>query len=88
MFEVHSLEDFYSFHCPNCYDEIIVHKSELNCKIFRHAIYKETYIQVNPHLSKQECDKLINDKLVYGCCKPFEIIEKEDKLYVIICDYK
>ena len=41
------IEDFYIFNCPNCDDEIIVQKNELNCKIFRHAIYKHNYEQVN-----------------------------------------
>lgn len=88
MKEITLVEDFFVFECPNCNDEIIVQKNELNCQIFRHATYKHNYEQVNPHLSKIECDKLINGKSVYGCCKPFEIINKNNKLYVTICEYK
>jgi hypothetical protein len=80
--------DFYVFNCPHCKDEIIVAKNELNCKIFRHAVFKHNYEQVNPHLPFIECQKLIAEDKVYGCCKPFEIINKNDKLFVVICDYK
>jgi hypothetical protein len=88
MKEINLVEDFYIFNCPHCEDEIIVKKNELNCKIFRHAIYTHNYEQVNPHLSKNECEKLINEQKVYGCCKPFEIINKNNKFYATICEYK
>lgn len=81
--------DFYFFRCPNCLDEIIVHNHELNCRIFRHAIMKDTYVQVDPHLSKVLCDKLIEENKVIGCCKPFEIVYNiRDGYNAIICDYK
>lgn len=80
--------EFYIFQCPNCDDEIVVNKSELNCRIFRHAIYKHNYEQVNPHLPKELCDNLIIEDKVYGCCKPFEVVENEGVLYVKICEYK
>ena len=53
-------ENFYFFNCPHCGEEIIVHKSEVNCKIFRHGVYKSTKEQINPHMSKKECDRLYN----------------------------
>jgi len=55
----------------------------LNCKIFRHAIFKNGGIQLNPHASKEECDKVIKDNLVYGCAKPFEIINEK----AVKCEY-
>ena len=85
--EIKLENDFYVFNCPQCNDEIIVYKNELFCRIFRHAIYKDTYEQVNPHLPFEECQKLINADKVYGCCKPFQIILKDSKLYVVKCDY-
>jgi hypothetical protein len=70
-------------HC-NCYVEIL----ELNCKIFRHGIYKKNYQQINPHTSKIECDKLLLNNEIYGCGKPFYIIEKQNNIYESIkCDY-
>ena len=86
--EIKLVEDFYFFNCPNCQDEIIVNKNELNCKIFRHAIYKNNFEQVNPHLDYKSCERLKNADLVYGCCKPFEIVYKDNKLYAVICEYK
>lgn len=71
--------------CPHCnkYIEII----EINCGIFRHGTYKSNNEQIDPHLKKEECDNLIKNDLIYGCGKPFKIIEKNNKLEVIICDY-
>lgn len=76
------------FNCPQCDEQIIVFKNELNCHIFRHAYYKSNFQQVNPHMSKIECDTLIERDMVYGCCKPFEIIHQDGKMYAIKCAYK
>ena len=54
--------------CPHCDMPIII--EELNCGIFRCGIYKDTFKQVDPHLSKEECDKL--GDTIYGCGKPFQ----------------
>ena len=88
MNELKEEGDFYIFGCPNCKDEIMVNKNELNCRIFRHAIYKHNYEQVNPHLPKELCDDLVERGKVYGCCRPFEIIDIKGKLYSTICEYK
>ncbi len=72
--------------CPNCNDILII--SELNCCIFRHGIYKKTNTQIDPHLSKEMCDKLIETNKLYGCGKPFQIIIQDDgTLIVQKCDY-
>jgi hypothetical protein len=76
------------FKCPHCQDDIIVFLNEIFCKIFRHAIFKHNFEQVNPHLSKNECDKLIQNNMIFGCCKPFEIIIENNEYFVIQCDYK
>ena len=73
--------------CPNCYEFVVVKKSELNCKIFRHGILKSNYEQIDPHLPKEECDKLIKNDLIFGCGKPFKILEDSNKYSAIICDY-
>lgn len=46
---------------------------KINCGIFRHAIYKNNFSDVNPHASKIECDNWILTNSVYGCAKPFKI---------------
>jgi hypothetical protein len=86
--EIQKNDNYYVFNCPHCLETIIVSISELNCRIFRHGIYKNTYKQVDPHLNKIECDRLLNEDKVYGCCKPFEIITNNNKLFCVKCDYK
>lgn len=72
--------------CPHCYSYVEI--LELNCKIFRHGIYKKNGEQINPHTSKIECDKLFENKEIYGCGKPFYILEKPNNQYECIkCDY-
>ena len=82
--------DCYIFTCPHCADEIVVMKNELNCRIFRHAILKSNYKQVNPHASLEECEHLISNDLIFGCGKPFEIVfsEKDRTLVAVKCEYK
>ena len=85
-----------NFNCPHCNGMVIVPKGQLNCKIFRHAIYKVNINnviikgnQVDPHASKEYCDFLIENDYVHGCCKPVKIIGlKEDgRLNAEKCDY-
>lgn len=72
--------------CPHCNQMIEI--IELNCKIFRCGIMKKNFKQIDPHLCKDDCDKLkIKDK-IYGCGKPFRIIVDSDNKYISeICDY-
>jgi hypothetical protein len=69
--------------CPHCLFPVLIEK--INCGIFRHAILKSTGQQINPHASKEECDFLIQNNLVFGCCKPFKI--SADQTFLEICDY-
>lgn len=57
--------------CPHCNLLMQVNKSDINCTIFRHGAYKNSLHPINPHSSKEECERLIKSNLVYGCCKPF-----------------
>jgi hypothetical protein len=61
----------YSFMCPHCNILLQVMKNQINCKIFRHAIYKSNYNQIPPHSTQQTCEELFNSGKVYGCAKPF-----------------
>ena len=65
--------------CPYCDISIII--EEMRCGIFRCGVYKETFKQIDPHLSKVECDKL--GDTIYGCGNPFQIKNNE----VTKCDY-
>jgi hypothetical protein len=68
--------------CPHCFELIEI--EALNCCIFRHGIYKNNFNQIDPHLNKIECDELFNSNKIYGCGKPFQII---DNCEVKICGY-
>ena len=71
--------------CPHCSIPIII--EELNCRIFRHGVFIKTNEQIPPHASKLECDYYINNNLIFGCGKPFKIINLNNKLIPEICDY-
>jgi len=71
--------------CPNCNDIVIIEK--IKCGIFRHATYKTTGKQVNPHANKDRCEYLTRNNKVNGCCKPFRILKNNSDIEVVICDY-
>lgn len=70
--------------CPHCNEPIIIYKEDINCKVFRHAIYKKSMKPVNPHLSESKCNSLVKSKKIYGCCKPFKLNESYE---AEVCDY-
>jgi len=71
--------------CPHCNEFIII--NELNCKIFRHGVFKVTGVQIPPHSEKKMCDELANNGDIYGCGKPFKIDVINGKWVVSICEY-
>ena len=73
--------------CPHCHMYIIIMKEEINCKIFRHGVLKANNQQIDPHLKKEECDRLANDNLIYGCGKPYRLVERKQKWVAERCDY-
>lgn len=68
--------------CPHCgqFIEIL----QINCGIFRCGILKDNFQQIDPHLNKESCDKLFAEDKIFGCSKPFRIIEGGK---IEICDY-
>jgi len=68
--------------CPHCEQKIEV--IELNCRIFRCGILKADYKQIDPHLSKTECDELKKHDKIYGCGGPFRVDESGN---AVVCDY-
>ena len=71
--------------CPHCHQWIEI--IELRCQIFRCGIYIENQKQINPHLSKNNCDDLVKNKRIYGCGKPFLIKNQQNGFIVEKCDY-
>ena len=88
-------DNFYVFPCPHCLSLVRVEKNQLNCRIFRHGVFKKNGKGINPHLEKKKCDELVRNACVYGCARPFEFFgggksaddEKKDCV-VSACDYK
>lgn len=78
----------HTFICLHCDQPFVVAHREFNCRILRHGVFKHNLQPINPHSSKDECDKLVSDCIIYGCGKPLQIIDSSGGGYqVIICDY-
>ena len=67
--------------CPHCGQMIEI--VEENCKIFRCGVYKNNYKQIDPHAPKIICDNLVRDNLIFGCGRPFMLVDKK----AILCSY-
>jgi DNA-directed RNA polymerase subunit RPC12/RpoP len=67
--------------CPHCNEPVII--QEVNCSIFRHGIFKTNYEQIPPHSPKEQCDEWVEKNMIYGCGKPFQIINNK----AVRCDY-
>lgn len=59
--------------CPHCNCYITIANNDINCGIFRHAVYKDTFKPIDPHATYEECQTLLKNNKIYGCCRPFEI---------------
>lgn len=68
--------------CPRCFEYIMI--EQINCRIFRHAVYKSNGEQIHPHASKEECEKMVAENLVYGCAGPFLL---DASGCAVICGY-
>lgn len=79
--------------CPHCETLISLIKNQINCAIYRHGICKETFQQMDPHASKEECDNLVKNNKIYGCGKPFKLFPNKNHIngiieyYVEKCEY-
>ena len=81
------MESFILVECPHCKDYIFILHNETNCKIFRHGVYKNNYKQIDPHMKKEECDRLKKENLIFGCGKPFKLEFINSNYITKICDY-
>ena len=73
--------------CKHCDENFIVNKNDFNCRILRHGVFKSNLQPIPPHESKENCDRLFNNNLIYGCGKPLIITEKNKEFDVEICNY-
>jgi hypothetical protein len=78
------IENFIAI-CPSCSEPIII--SKVKCGIFRHGVYKNTGKQINPHSNEERCNYLVMNNKIWGCGRPFRIIEKDGDFIAIECEY-
>jgi len=71
--------------CPHCEEYIEI--ESINCGIFRHGQYRTNGQQLPPHSSKELCDKVYQENLIYGCGKPFRVHITDNTPDVTICEY-
>ena len=72
----------FSVICPHC--QLFVWIEQVNCRIFRHAVYKNTGEPIPPHSAESECLRLVTEDKVWGCAKPFRLNSNNEPE---ICDY-
>lgn len=72
--------------CPHCNFPIVI--QQINCAIFRHGAYKTTGQQIDPHAPKEVCDRLVAEKQIEGCGKPFRVVfDASNVLTAVVCPY-
>lgn len=69
--------------CPYSDCNITIEIIEINCSIFRCGVHKDTGQQIEPHLPKEECDKLKQENKIWGCGRPFKLVNG----LLVICEY-
>jgi hypothetical protein len=82
-------DDSILLNCPHCQQFFFVQKEEIKCAIFRHGIYIHNLEPIDPHLSKQKCQELVEQNKIYGCGKPFQMVMDSSgkNFYTQVCDY-
>jgi len=74
--------------CPHCDHSMMIYPTEINCAIFRHAVFKSNMEPIPPHSTKDTCQDLLKTNQVYGCAGPFRlIIDQSGKYIAEKCDY-
>jgi len=63
----------FSVQCPHCQEWIWI--EQINCGIFRHGVFKHNLQQIPSHSSEQDCLQFIQQEMIYGCGKPFQIVK-------------
>jgi len=74
-------ENYVLIKCPYCENDIFIMEREINCAIFRHGVYKTNMEPIPPHSTMDQCEYLVKHNLIYGCGKPFRLVN-ENNMYV------
>jgi hypothetical protein len=77
--------------CPHCQEYVSIKEKDIQCGIFRHAVYRNNYQPIPPHSSKIECETLVSTNKVFGCAKPFQVrpcpLDITGEYQIVACDY-
>ena len=73
--------------CPHCRGLIEILRSEINCGIFRHGTFKNNNQQISPHAPEEYCKQILEQDLINGCAKPFQLVLVENEYHAKICGY-
>ena len=85
--EIDEIDEIIITPCPHCFEEVLVYLNNVNCGMFRHAVFISSGELIPSNFTKEVCERLIEEEKVYGCGKLFQIIFQEDgKLRAEICD--
>ena len=76
-----------TLNCPHCYLPVLIQSNEINCAIFRHGTFKSNGKQMDPHTPKVKCDEYAEKGLIYGCGKPFKLVNIDGPITAVVCDY-
>jgi len=75
---------YYVFPCPHCQKLVLVQQADINCEIFRHAVWKKNGEPIPPHAKKEEIEAWHAQKEIVGCGKPFRLTKKGE---LSVCGY-
>jgi hypothetical protein len=68
--------------CPHCGGSIVI--LAIKCAIFRHGTFKKNGRQIPPHTKKELCEEYVAKDMIWGCGKPFRIVNQSE---AVACDY-
>lgn len=81
------LDGFITVSCPDCFGIVIIHPTELNCKIVRHGVFILNGQPIPPHASKAEIDQWQAQGVIRGCGIPFRIVGSAPNFVAEKCGY-
>lgn len=64
---------FYCCPWPDCPMEFMIADSEIHCGIFRCGVMRGSGDQIAVHATKEQCQRMLAEEMVYGCARPFTI---------------
>jgi hypothetical protein len=67
--------------CPHCSGNIII--ENIDNGLIRHGIFINSGKQLSPFCSKEQCEKYVLCKLIYGCGKLLSIRKTNNNNYMI-----